>query len=211
MRIKDWIALYQKVARGEASYHEVCVACKGTVFSDEVFFDCYDIALIREGFAKYERGEVDEKYFEKWCYAYARAIGRGHKILVREEIAYSIISDILKEVAEGEKTPQAALQEIEFHDDILEGRREPTGKEYTLSGDEESFYVENGEDGDTIDLIVFNHFAKAFAVHRNVSWLYTDGEDLLGRERNSIPVSRIVFRALCKAAETTGYKEKDEV
>ena len=67
MRVKDWIALYQKVAKGEASYQELCVAGKGTVFG-EVLFDCYDIALIREGFAKYERGEVDEKYFKKWCY-----------------------------------------------------------------------------------------------------------------------------------------------
>ena len=210
MRVKDWIALYQKVAKGEASYQELCVAGKGTVFG-EVLFDCYDIALIREGFAKYERGEVDEKYFKKWCYAYARAIKIGHKILVREEIAYRVISDILKEVAEGEKTPQAALQEIEYHDDILEGRRAPTGIDYTLSEDLECFYVEKDKDGVTIDAITFNHLAKVFAIYHNEHWLSIDGMDALGEDVDATRVSRIVFNALCKAAATTGYKEKDEV
>ena len=210
MRVNEWIELYQKATRGEATYGELVKLANGTVFG-EIAFDCYDIVLIREGFARYERGEVDEKYFRKWCFVYSRAIFLGHKILVREEMAYSVISDILEEVSKNIKTLQDALQEIEYHNDILEGRREAMGVGYTLAGDLEQFYVERDDDGRRVDLILFNHYQKTYAVYRDEDSLSMDGFDMMDRSFESIPVSRVIFEVLCKAAATTGYQEKDKV
>lgn len=206
MRAKEWIEMYQKATRGEASYVELQKLDKGTAWGD-VQFDCYDILLIREGFARYERKEVDLRYFEKWCSVYARAIRIGHKMVVREEIAYMQIADILLDVSKKEKMPQDALREIEYHNDILEGKREPLGKEYTLAEDRETFYVELKDDN-YIDVIFINHHVKTYAIYRNVEWWQADGgEDWLGGSYDETVVSRTIFELIYQNLHTLGYKK----
>lgn len=208
MRAKEWIEWYQKAARGDATYQELKRLDRGTVWG-ECYFDCYDILLIREGFARYERGEISLKYLKVWCSVYGHAIRIGHKIIVREEIAYSVIADILFDVANGEKTPQEGLQAIEYHNDILEGRREPLDSEYCVAEDEEGFYVENDEDGMKVDLLSIDHYRKTYTIYRKVSCLNTDGYDILGEPCDDISVSRMAFEALCKGVVTSGYQEKE--
>ncbi len=207
MKAKEWIELYQKATRGEATYAELQKLDRGTAWGD-VHFDCYDISLIREGFARYERKEVDLRYFEKWCSVYARAIRIGHKPLVREEIAYTIVADILSDFSRKEKTPQDALREIEYHNEILEGKREPLDADYSVAQDFEEFYVELKDD-DYIDMVSLNHYLKTYKIYRNVDWLNADG----GYDRLNMPgydataVSRTIFELICKNLHTLGYKK----
>lgn len=173
---------------------------------------CYDIQRIRNGYAKMLKGEISKGYFAWWREIYAKSILDSYPLITREDLAYEAIASILRDNDEDSCAAyREELAQIELHNEVIEGKREA---DYFVAGDEERFYVdlqeENGqEDGESlVDFLSINHRKKTYMAVYGVSWLYTDGYDMLDNPIYSCAVSRKTFEILLQGVIDAGYQEE---